>query len=69
MPKELNALKTQLDDVNKKLFEANININNSNNKIYLSNTKTKKKIKTKKKAIKLSMTECSPKNIIIYYPN
>ena len=47
MPKELNALKTQLDDANKKLAEANININNSNNKISLSNTKTKIKDKEK----------------------
>ena len=52
MPKELNALKTQLDDANKKLAEANININNSNNKISLSNTKTKIKDKDKEKSNK-----------------
>ena len=53
MPKELNALKTQLDEANKKLSEANININNdnnlnNNNKISLSNTKSKNKEKINK---------------------
>ena len=52
MPKELNALKTQLDDANKKLAEANININNSNNKISLLNNKTKSKEKEKEKSNK-----------------
>ena len=52
MPKELNALKTQLDDANKKLAEANININNSNNKIFLSNNKAKSKEKENEKSNK-----------------
>ena len=47
MPKELNALKTQLDDANKKLAEANININNTNNKSSLLNNKAKIKEKEK----------------------
>ena len=52
MPKELNALKTQLDDANKKLAEANININNTNNKSSLLNNKAKIKEKEKEKSNK-----------------
>mgnify|MGYP002857746249 CR=1 FL=1 len=52
MPKELNALKTQLDDANKKLAEANININNTNNKSSVLNNKTKSKEKEKEKSNK-----------------
>ena len=52
MPKELNALKTQLDDANKKLAEANININNSNNKSSLLNNKAKIKEKENEKSNK-----------------
>ena len=52
MPKELNALKTQLDDANKKLAEANININNTNNKSSLLNNKAKSKEKEKEKSNK-----------------
>ena len=52
MPKELNALKTQLDDANKKLAEANININNTNNKSSLLNNKAKIKEKENEKSNK-----------------
>ena len=52
MPKELNALKTQLDDANKKLAEANININNTNNKSSLLNNKAKSKEKENEKSNK-----------------
>ena len=45
MPKELNALKSQLDDANKKLSQANIN--NSNNKITSTNNKSKSNNKEK----------------------
>ena len=53
MPKELNALKTQLDDANKKLSEVNINNlnnnNSNNNKLPLQNNKAKTKEKDKDK--------------------
>ena len=44
MPKELNALKTQLDDANKKLSQANINNSSTNN----NKVKEKDKEKTNK---------------------